>query len=102
MKISRSKLRQIIKEEISRILEDTDDTGEIDDDLFRVRWVSAQGGREYTNPTDRCFSEAEAEEFASILRDPSTYGASLSGEFLPQNGSVQVEPCEPEDSELFV
>tara|TARA_B100000214_G_C23842224_1_gene569374 strand:+ start:349 stop:657 length:309 start_codon:yes stop_codon:yes gene_type:complete len=101
LKITRRQLRNLIREEVARISEDTGDTGEREGDFFRVRWVSVQGGKEYIHPTDRCFSEAEAEELASILRDPDTYGANLSGAFLAQNGSVQVEPCEPVETGLF-
>ena len=67
MKITRRQLRNLIQEEVARIIEDTGDPGECG---YRVSWIAMETGNAHLIPSDEqeCFSEEEAEQFASVLR----------------------------------
>ena len=95
MKITRRQLRNLIREEVALISEDTGDTGDPDECGYRVSWIARETGKEHWLPSEgqECFSEKESEDIAAVLRG-ELGDFSMVPHMMPRPDSVELIACE--------
>ena len=95
MKITRRQLRNLIREEVARISEDTGDTGDPDECGYRISWIARETGEKHWIPSEgqECFSEEDAEQYAAVFRG-ELGDLNMVSDMMPDPDSVQLIACE--------